>query len=114
MDAAFFSETLALETSGQDEGYQIAKDGALTAWRRTPGYETYRGLGWYGVIQEGGLLTPNAPGIVGAAAKPALLGTNDKAPCTISLVLRVTFTVDDDEQERPGSIRRTLRVESPQ
>lgn len=46
------AETLALETAGQDEGYQIAKDGALTAWRRTPGYETYRGLGWYGVIQR--------------------------------------------------------------
>jgi hypothetical protein len=24
--------------------------GTITAWARTPGYETYRGLGWYGAI----------------------------------------------------------------
>lgn len=46
------SETLALETGGRDEGYHVGRDGALIAWCRTPGYETYRGLGWYGVIES--------------------------------------------------------------
>jgi hypothetical protein len=26
--------------------------GRLLAWHRTPGYETYRGLGWYGVLSQ--------------------------------------------------------------
>ena len=29
-----------------------ARSGAVTAYHRTPGYETYRGLGWYGVIVQ--------------------------------------------------------------
>ncbi len=47
------TETLALDpgdrTSGADRD---PRSGAVTAFHRTPGYETYRGLGWYGAIVQ--------------------------------------------------------------
>jgi uncharacterized protein YerC len=44
-------ETVALETEGRPRGH-YQRDTALTAFAQTPGYETYRGLGWYGVVQS--------------------------------------------------------------
>jgi len=45
------SETLALRTDGQESGYYA--DGSVTVgFARTPGYETYRGLGWSGVLLQ--------------------------------------------------------------
>jgi len=45
------SETVALDTGGRDFGFY--QDGERTvAFHATPGYETYRGLGWYGVIVQ--------------------------------------------------------------
>ena len=38
--------------AGQEAGSLFAPDGTLVAFHHTPGYETYRGLGWYGVIQQ--------------------------------------------------------------
>jgi hypothetical protein len=46
------NETIRLDTSGQKTGYTVASDGTITAFALTPGYETYAGLGWYGVIQQ--------------------------------------------------------------
>jgi hypothetical protein len=47
------SETLTIDLGQQDFGVHTdSYDGTLTAYHRTPGYETYRGLGWYGVIQQ--------------------------------------------------------------
>ncbi|WP_321162610.1 methyl-accepting chemotaxis protein [Methylorubrum extorquens] len=49
------TETLAVELNGRESG--IVRDprtGAVTAFHRTPGYETYRGLGWYGAIVQSG------------------------------------------------------------
>lgn len=43
-------EKFRLDRSGGSRGY-YAKDGKLVAYALTPGYETYRGLGWYGVIE---------------------------------------------------------------
>jgi hypothetical protein len=43
-------EIYPLETGGQSRGH-YAGDGVLTAFALTPGYETYQGLGWYGVIE---------------------------------------------------------------
>ncbi|MFC0240863.1 methyl-accepting chemotaxis protein [Rhodopseudomonas telluris] len=43
-------ERLALRISGQRRGTYRDSSGALVGFHLTPGYETYRGLGWYGAI----------------------------------------------------------------
>jgi hypothetical protein len=43
-------ETLELKRRGKSLGYITRDDGTLVGFARTPGYETYKGLGWYGVI----------------------------------------------------------------
>jgi hypothetical protein len=49
-------ETLELKRRGKTLGYITRDDGTLVGFARTPGYETYKGLGWYGVI----MLKPGA------------------------------------------------------
>jgi hypothetical protein len=44
------TERLSLALKGQRSGVLHDRSGALVAFHATPGYETYRGLGWYGVI----------------------------------------------------------------
>ena len=44
------SETYALRTDGRTRGYFVQGD-RLVAFALTPGYETYKGLGWYGVVE---------------------------------------------------------------
>ncbi len=44
------SEKIPLRTEGRSAGHYRAPDGTVTAFHATPGYETYQGLGWYGVI----------------------------------------------------------------
>lgn len=47
------SETFPLEHGGRDSGTYVDARGATIGFHRTPGYETYRGLGWHGcIIQE--------------------------------------------------------------
>lgn len=47
------SETLALDPGGRQSGVERdPRCGTLTAYHRTPGYETYLGQGWYGVIVQ--------------------------------------------------------------
>lgn len=41
-----------LQTGGKDMGYYTAEDGTMVAFALTPGYETYKGLGWYGLILQ--------------------------------------------------------------
>ncbi len=43
-------EVVHLETSGATMGNYRDETGSLIGFALTPGYETYRGLGWYGVI----------------------------------------------------------------
>jgi hypothetical protein len=43
-------ETVAFNYRGKSLGHTKAADGTLLGYARTPGYETYRGMGWYGVI----------------------------------------------------------------
>jgi hypothetical protein len=47
-----FGETLAFDTAGRKAGFAVDASGTTTAFHLTPGYETYAGLGWYGVIQQ--------------------------------------------------------------
>ena len=49
-DAGLLSETYPLDRSAGPRGH-YHKDGKLIAYALTPGYETYKGLGWYGVIE---------------------------------------------------------------
>lgn len=44
------TERLPLAVGKRSSGYYQDKSGALVAFHVTPGYETYKGLGWYGVI----------------------------------------------------------------
>ncbi len=49
------TETLAAELGGRESGVvPDARTRTVTAFHRTPGYETYRGLGWYGAIVRTG------------------------------------------------------------
>lgn len=41
-----------LQTNGRDMGYYQAEDGTIVAFALTPGYETYKGLGWYGLLLQ--------------------------------------------------------------
>lgn len=48
------SRTLAkrfqIDTGSRSHGFYTRSDGTTVAFHATPGYETYRGLGWHGVI----------------------------------------------------------------
>lgn len=44
------TERLPLAVDKHRSGYYEDASGALVAFHATPGYETYKGLGWYGVI----------------------------------------------------------------
>ncbi|MFN3808551.1 methyl-accepting chemotaxis protein [Asticcacaulis sp.] len=44
------SERVRLDTQGRASGHALDSSERLVAFHRTPGYETYAGLGWYGVI----------------------------------------------------------------
>jgi hypothetical protein len=46
------SERIAFDPRGRVSGFDVDASGRSTAFHLTPGYETYRGLGWYGVIVE--------------------------------------------------------------
>ncbi len=45
------TEHLALDTKGRRDGYYNSGD-CMVGFSLTPGYETYAGLGWYGVIVQ--------------------------------------------------------------
>src|SRR3954447_20813926 len=44
------SERISLSLDGRRSGFYQDRSGALVAFHATPGYETYKGLGWFGVI----------------------------------------------------------------
>lgn len=46
------TETLSLPLAARPSGFEFSSDGSISAWARTPGYETYPGQGWFGVIQQ--------------------------------------------------------------
>ena len=45
-------ETVHLDGAKEPKGNYVDKAGKMTGYALTPGYETYKGLGWYGVIQQ--------------------------------------------------------------
>ncbi|MBB4018103.1 hypothetical protein GGR16_003137 [Chelatococcus caeni] len=46
------SERFNLVTSDRESGFYTEAGGATVAFHKTPGYETYAGLGWHGVIRQ--------------------------------------------------------------
>lgn len=46
------AETFPLRTGGQPRGTYVDEAGNTVCFAHTPGYETYRGLGWYGCIVQ--------------------------------------------------------------
>ncbi len=48
-------EKFALDSAGKNAGAYTDKAGNLVAFHKTPGYETYRGLGWYSAIVQAAL-----------------------------------------------------------
>ncbi|NPE67015.1 chemotaxis protein [Dickeya dadantii] len=50
-DATPLGEHFPLRTEGKASGY-YQTDGRTLSFALTPGYESYRGLGWYGVIEQ--------------------------------------------------------------
>ncbi|PKU26629.1 methyl-accepting chemotaxis protein [Telmatospirillum siberiense] len=49
-DTGILTEILPLSTSGRDQGDYVDDAGRTIGYALTPGYETYKGLGWYGVV----------------------------------------------------------------
>ncbi len=43
-------EVVDLQRRGRTLGAYLREDGAHVGYARTPGYETYKGLGWYGMV----------------------------------------------------------------
>lgn len=46
------TERFPIEDEGRASGAYLDRAGRIVAFHRTPGYETYRGLGWRGVIEQ--------------------------------------------------------------
>ncbi|MGQ9365438.1 methyl-accepting chemotaxis protein [Azospirillum sp. ST 5-10] len=46
------TESFPLRTTGQSRGHYTDENGRFVGFSLTPGYETYEGLGWYGVIVQ--------------------------------------------------------------
>ncbi|OYV25179.1 MAG: chemotaxis protein [Acidocella sp. 20-63-7] len=46
------SEIISLETTSGATGSYVTRQGQLVGYAKTPGYETYAGLGWYGILIE--------------------------------------------------------------
>jgi hypothetical protein len=51
-EQGILSERIPLETGGRSSGFYHDREGRAVAFHETPGYETYAGLGWYGVILQ--------------------------------------------------------------
>jgi Methyl-accepting chemotaxis protein (MCP) signalling domain len=49
-DSKSLHRNFPLETGNKSHGFYTLADGTAVAFHATPGYETYRGLGWHGVI----------------------------------------------------------------
>jgi hypothetical protein len=51
-DAGLLSERVQIARTGRQSGHYKTPQGDTVAFHATPGYETYKGLGWRGVIVQ--------------------------------------------------------------
>ncbi len=49
-DGAGIFSTYAIKTQGTAMGSYVDSEGSIVGFALTPGYETYQGMGWYGVV----------------------------------------------------------------
>ena len=49
-DKGILAERCKLNASGKFPGFYRTNDGETISFAATPGYENYKGLGWYGVV----------------------------------------------------------------
>ncbi len=61
-DSGVLRETMALRGNAKNDGFYETEDGTMIGFALTPGYETYRGLGWYGVVSQRALPPEKADG----------------------------------------------------
>ncbi len=71
------SDAFPLETRERTMGNYADSNGRVIGFALTPGYETYRGLGWYGVIAQSPPAATTSPV---AVAAPAATGSHGSAP----------------------------------
>jgi hypothetical protein len=67
-------ERVDLQVGTADAGFYTDKRGAVVGYSLTPGYETYRGLGWYGAIVQ----QPISNGSGEETARPGALVAHQK------------------------------------
>jgi hypothetical protein len=58
-DRGILTERFQLQTEGREAGYYTDERIGVVGFARTPGYETYEGLGWYGSIVRAAAHTEN-------------------------------------------------------
>ena len=51
-ESAALTGTFHLPEKRDNVGYYTDSSGRVVGYALTPGYETYQGLGWYGVIEQ--------------------------------------------------------------
>jgi hypothetical protein len=49
-ERGLLTESFPLEAGGAASSHYVAMDGRVVGFALTPGYETYKGLGWYGAV----------------------------------------------------------------
>jgi hypothetical protein len=81
-DQGILEETVPFNHRGKKLGQSRLADGSLLGYARTPGYETYKGMGWFGVITLGPAADEGAPARdeeaeLAAAPASALEGSDD-------------------------------------
>lgn len=59
-DQGILQEHVTLQLKDLQRGYYAHNDGRTVGYALTPGYETYRGLGWYGVVIQSPHATASA------------------------------------------------------
>jgi hypothetical protein len=74
-ECGVLEETVTLNHRGKALGFVRKEDGTLMGFARTPGYETYRGMGWYGMIS----LAPPANPADAQAAEPGVAESAEAA-----------------------------------
>jgi hypothetical protein len=79
-DQGVLEESVSLNHRGKALGFMRKEDGTLMGFAKTPGYETYRGMGWYGMITLAPMATPEAVDDSGPAAPEAVSIASESLP----------------------------------
>ncbi|MGC3981547.1 MAG: methyl-accepting chemotaxis protein [Steroidobacteraceae bacterium] len=67
-DVGLLQEQVVLSAKNSKHGFHVTHDGSILAYAQTPGYETYKGLGWYGVVLQKPVAAAKAKPLAGKRA----------------------------------------------